>query len=130
MRLLLDTHILLWWHSGDRRLEPAARGLIADPGNHVAFSVASLWEIVVKVRIGKLEADLMDVIAASEADGFRRLDVAIDHLDGLTRLAAHHRDPFDHLLVAQAIRERLVLVTADRRMELYPVETLLGSAAV
>jgi PIN domain nuclease of toxin-antitoxin system len=124
LKLLLDTHILLWWHADDPRLGSSLRDRIAAEGAQVKFSVASLWEIAVKARIGKLKADIRAIVAASEADGFDRLDIAIDHLEALGRLPAYHRDPFDHLLIAQAISEDLTMVTADRRASSYPVRIL------
>lgn len=126
MRLLLDTHALLWWLSDDTALGDGARNLIADPGNDVLVSPVSLWEIVVKTRIGKLKADIREVAAAVEDGGFVRLDLSLAHLLALDRLPINpvHRDPFDHLLVAQAIAEDAIFMTEDGRMALYPVRTL------
>jgi len=121
LRLLLDTHALLWWLSGDARIESRAEDLISDPANDIFVSTASLWEIVVKVRIGKLEAGIGDILAAIDAQGFEMLDIRPDHLDELARLPMHHRDPFDHLLIAQAIAERLTLLSDDRHVPAYPV---------
>lgn len=126
MRLLLDTHALLWWLSDDPSLSADARALIADSGNDVLVSTVSLWEIVVKARIGKLRADIRAVAAAVEEGGFIRLDLAVAHLLALDRLPVDpvHRDPFDHLLVAQAIVEDAIFMTEDRRMGPYPIRTL------
>jgi PIN domain nuclease of toxin-antitoxin system len=121
VRLLLDTHALLWWLSDGAALGPQARALIADPVNDVLVSVASLWEIVVKVRVGKLDADIAAICAGAAAEGFITLDIRPAHLAALAALPAHHRDPFDHLLLAQAEVEGLTLVSADRQMRLYPV---------
>ena len=120
MKLLLDTHALLWWVSDDAALGEPARALIADPANDILVSVLSLWEIVVKSRLGKLEADVAAVEAEIAAQGFRRLDIALPHLTALAGLPQHHRDPFDHLLIAQALAEQATLMSADRRMALYP----------
>ncbi|MDE2005378.1 MAG: type II toxin-antitoxin system VapC family toxin [Rhodospirillales bacterium] len=122
MRYLLDTHALLWWLGDDTRIGPGARAAIADPGNQILVSIASLWEIVVKQRIGKLEADIGAVLRAVERDGFTMLEIAPAALRRLASLPAHHRDPFDHLLIAQAIAARARFLTADRRAALYPVD--------
>lgn len=121
MRILLDTHALLWWLTGDARIEHQAQDLIADPANDILVSSASLWEIVVKVRVGKLGADIRDVVAAINAQGFERLDIRPEHLEALVRLPMHHRDPFDHLLIAQAIAEGLTLLSEDQHVSAYPV---------
>jgi PIN domain nuclease of toxin-antitoxin system len=121
VRLLLDTHALLWWLADDAALGAKARGLIADPANDVLVSVASLWEIVVKARVGKLDAHIGAVCAAAQAEGFVTLDIRPAHLAALAALPAHHRDPFDHLLLAQAQAEGLAFVSADQHAPLYPV---------
>jgi PIN domain nuclease of toxin-antitoxin system len=127
VKLLLDTHALLWWMSDDDRLAGRARGLIADPANDVLVSVASLWEIVVKVRVGKLTADIEEISVACEQGGFISLDIARGHLSVLSNLAMHHRDPFDHLLIAQAIAEDATFVSADQNARGYPVSTIACS---
>ncbi|WP_201863930.1 type II toxin-antitoxin system VapC family toxin [Microvirga soli] len=121
MRILLDTHALLWWLAGDPRIEHTARDLIADPAHDILVSIASLWEIVVKMRVGKLEADIRDITAAINAQGFETLAVRPEHLEELVRLPMHHRDPFDHLLIAQAICEGLTLLSEDQHVSAYPV---------
>lgn len=124
MKLLLDTHALLWWLAGDDRLGARAREQIAEPANEAFVSIVSLWEIVVKVRIGKLQADCNDVFRAVERDGFALLAVRLPHLVTLAGLATHHRDPFDHLLIAQAITEGAALVSEDRNVGRYPVDII------
>ncbi|GEO16327.1 type II toxin-antitoxin system VapC family toxin [Microvirga aerophila] len=121
MRILLDTHALLWWLVGDPRIERKAQDLIADPANDILVSTASLWEIVVKVRVGKLEANIGDIVAAIDAQGFEMLDIRPEHLKDLVRLPMHHRDPFDHLLMAQAIAGDLTLLSEDQHVSAYPV---------
>ena len=98
-----------------------ARALIADPANDVFVSVASLWEIVVEVRVGKLTASIAAVCTGAQAEGFVTLDIRPAHLAALTALPAHHRDPFDHLLLAQAQAEGLAFVSAGQYAPLYPV---------
>jgi PIN domain nuclease of toxin-antitoxin system len=122
MRVLLDTHALLWWLSDDRRLGGKARATISDPDNDVLASAISLWEIVVKLRIGKLEADIGAIERAIIRDGFQRLPITPPHLAALVTLPLHHRDPFDHLLIAQAITEEAVFVSENRHAGLYPVQ--------
>ena len=121
MRILLNTHALLWWLEGDPRIERQAQDLIADPANDILVIIASLWEIVVKVRVGKLEADIRDIVAAVNAQGFETLETHPEHLEELVRLPMHHRDPFDHLLIAQAIAEGLTLLSEDQHVSAYPV---------
>ena len=124
VKCLLDTHALLWWLADDDRLGPAPRALIADPATEALVSVVSLWEITVKQRIGKLAADIPALLRATEA-AFPLLPIRPAHLRRLAALPAHHRDPFDHLLIAQAQAERARFITADARAALYPV-TVLG----
>lgn len=128
MNLLLDTHALLWWLADDDRLGPEARELIADPGNDVLISAASLWEIVVKLRVGKLEADIRDIADAIERQGFTMLGIGTTHLLTLAGLPMLHRDPFDHLLIAQAIAEGATFVSEDRHAPGYPVRVVPCSA--
>ena len=124
MRLLLDTHALLWWLADNAQLGPGARDLIGDPANDILVSVVSLWEIQVKVRAGKLDADLRDILEAISAQGFELLPVAPAHLLGLADLPTHHKDPFDHLLIAQAIAEAVIFMSADRHAADYPVQVI------
>jgi len=121
MKLLLDTHALIWWLADDRRLGPSARALIADPANQVLVSVVSLWEMVIKVRIGKLEAEIGAVERALVRNNFSRLPIAPLHLSSLSSLPSHHRDPFDHLLIAQAAAEDAMIVSDDENFIRYPV---------
>ncbi len=119
MRLLLDTHALLWWLANDAALGTQACKLVADPENEVLVSIVSLWEIVVKRRIGKLDVDIVDVARAIPRAGFSLLPISTVHLAELARLPLHHRDPFDHLLIAQAMAERATFVSEDRHTPLY-----------
>lgn len=128
MRLLLDTHALLWSMDDETRLGTKAHGLISDPANDVFVSIASLWEIVIKASLGKLEGDIAKIDAAIDSQGFSRLDIALPHLQALDSLPMHHRDPFDRLLIAQAQAEGLTFMSDDRNAPLYPV-TLISCAA-
>jgi PIN domain nuclease of toxin-antitoxin system len=124
LRLLFDTHALLWWLSGDAQLGQAACDLIADPSNDILVSVVSLWEIQVKVRVGKLDADLSDVLRAIEAQDLKLVPIVPAHLLCLGTLPLHHKDPFDHLLIAQAITEAVIFLSDDRHASRYPVQVM------
>jgi len=119
VKLLLDTHALLWWLADDKQIGHDARELVADPGNDILISVVSLWEIAVKIRIGKLQADIKEVIDAIQHQGFTILGIDTTHLLTLAGLPMHHRDPFDHLLIAQAIAEDATFMSEDRNIARY-----------
>ena len=127
MKLLLDTHALLWWLADDKQLGRRARELVEDPGNDVLISVVSLWELVVKARVGKLQADIQEIMDAVQQEGFTLLDIATAHLLTLAGLPMHHRDPFDHLLTAQAITEDATFVSEDRNAGRYSVRIVACS---
>jgi len=118
MRLLLDTHVFLWALSGSPALKPSARQGI-EAADAVYVSAASLWEIAIKVRLGKLAADPHELAAAIQASGFIELAVTAAHAAGAAQLEAHHNDPFDRLLIAQAKAEPLRLLTADTVLAQY-----------
>jgi PIN domain nuclease of toxin-antitoxin system len=119
VRLLLDTHVLLWWLSDDRRLAKPARDLIANPDNDVLVSSASVWEVSIKAALGRLEIELDDLEEAIMKNGFRPLPIGLRHAMTAGRLPAVHRDPFDRMLVAQASVEELRVVSHDRVFEKY-----------
>ncbi len=119
MRLLLDTHVLLWWVSADRRLSKSSRELLASGENDIAVSVATFWEIAIKKALGRVEIDLQDLDRAVKADGFEELPIRVSHTLRLDALPQHHRDPFDRLLVAQSIAEGRHLVTRDKSIIAY-----------
>jgi PIN domain nuclease of toxin-antitoxin system len=114
MKLRLDTHALLWWLSDDGRLGSRARVLIEDPGNDVLVSVVSLREIAVKIRVGKFNPDLRGIADAVQREGFAPTDTGTSPMLTLAGLPMHHRDLFDHLLIAQAIAEDAAFVSEDR----------------
>ena len=118
MRLLLDTHIFLWAVAGSPLLKAAARRTIQS-ADQVYVSAASIWEVAIKAPLGKITADPDELVAAIEASGFVELPVRAAHAAGVARLAPHHHDPFDRLLVAQAIAEPLKLLTADATLARY-----------
>ena len=124
MRLLLDTHAFLWWIGDDPRLSRRAAALIADGANQVHVSAASAWEIVVKKGLGRVEVpEPIDrfLVAQLETNAFLPLPIHVRHALGLAALPDIHRDPFDRILVAQAVAENLSLVTGDRMLGRYPV---------
>ncbi len=123
-RLLLDTHVWLWWQSNDSRLGLHARRMLKQ-ASEVRFSAASAWEIAIKISVGKLtlpkNADIAVELAQSD---FIVLPVELRHTDEVRRLPMLHRDPFDRMLVAQARAEGLTLVTADDQLSAYGVATI------
>jgi PIN domain nuclease of toxin-antitoxin system len=127
VRLLLDTHAFLWWIADDGALTPAARAAISDPANECLFSAASAWEIAIKASIGKLTLTgdarrfLPEQMAAS---GFEPLPVSVMHAARVADLPFHHRDPFDRLLAAQALEERVAIVSADTVFKKYGVKRI------
>jgi PIN domain nuclease of toxin-antitoxin system len=124
LRLLLDTHVLLWWMELHPKLGARTRDLIEDTANEPILSIVSLWEIAVKIRAGKLKASIPAIVATAEKQGFSRLGIEDAHLHALLGLPMHHRDPFDHLLIAQAIAEDVPLLTVDRAAERYAVKVV------
>jgi PIN domain nuclease of toxin-antitoxin system len=123
MRLLLDSHVVVWWSAYPGRLRASTREAIASPDNEVLLSAASIWELGLKIARGKLR--LPDGYAARLiAAGLEELPVSIAHAGRATTLPPLHGDPFDRLLIAQALEEGLVLVTSDRAIAGYDVPTL------
>lgn len=120
-RLLVDTHALLWWLADDPALPARAMELIADPVAEALVSVASLWEIAIKRRIGKLRVP-EDLPATISAEGFTWLAIEPEHAWSVSALPDHHGDPFDRLLIAQAMTEELPILSGDPRFEAYDVE--------
>jgi len=120
-RVLVDTHALLWWLADDPSLSPAAREAIANPTSEPLVSAASVWEIAIKRSLGKLTApdDLPDRIAD---EGFTWLPITAQHAWQVRDLPIHHGDPFDRILVAQAVIEGLPIVTTDARFGEYGVD--------
>ncbi|MEB3049156.1 type II toxin-antitoxin system VapC family toxin [Mycolicibacter sp. MYC123] len=120
MRGLLDTHVVLWWLADDDRLSAAHRELISEPVNELFVSAVTVAEVSIKASLGKLGAPAGFNDAVRES-GFRELPFTASHAEELRHLPWHHRDPFDRMLVAQALVERLEFVTADARLGAYSV---------
>ena len=123
MKLLLDTHALLWWLADDPALKAAARVVIRPPDTLVFVSAATAWEISIKQALGRLEApdDLAEALAANR---FHALPITVGHALAAGRLPRHHDDPFDRMLVAQAQAEQLTLVTHDPQLQPYGIPIL------
>jgi len=119
MRLLLDTHILLWWVMGDRRLPKDVAAVLASAESDVAVSAATMWEITIKRMLGRIDVDLEELTASIAADGFSELPLRFSHSLKLEVLPRLHDDPFDRILIAQSIAEGRQLVTKDAEILRY-----------
>lgn len=128
MRVLLDTHAFLWALTAPERLSRRARSATEDEGNEVLVSAASVWEIAIKAGLGRLEPDVAEIERSlpkeMERHAFQPLPVQMRHALRVATLPPVHRDPFDRLLVAQAIVEDLHLVTSDRELSAYGVRII------
>lgn len=127
MRALLDTHALLWWLDGDERLSPAARSFLSDEKNEILVSAASAWEIATKARIGKLPGALdvaADVLGCLQRQGFTALAISVADGQRAGALPGPHKDPFDRMLIAQALALDIPLVTNEAIFEQYGVRRL------
>jgi PIN domain nuclease of toxin-antitoxin system len=124
VRLLLDSHTFLWWLADDSRLKDVARHEISDPESLVFVSAATIWELAIKAALGRLESGDMDLVEEIAENGFIELAITARHAEYAGRLPRHHDDPFDRMLVAQAIIEGLTCVTRDPELSKYAVPTL------
>jgi PIN domain nuclease of toxin-antitoxin system len=125
-RFLLDTHVFLWLIQGDPQLSDRVRVIIADEASQLNFSVVSIWEIAIKLNIGKLkiEHSIEDVYQLLAQLKIEILPIDRSDLDQYLTLPLHHRDPFDRLIISQAIDRELILISADGSFEPYPVQRL------
>jgi PIN domain nuclease of toxin-antitoxin system len=127
MRLLLDTHALIWWLAGDQLLSRVARAAIRDEDNEIFVSAASAWEITTKHRLGKLDkAEILaaDVAGIVAGQGFLELPMTLRHAQSAGSLGGGHKDPFDRMLIAQATLEGMSLVSRERLFDAYGVHRL------
>jgi PIN domain nuclease of toxin-antitoxin system len=127
VRLLLDTHALLWWLAGDKSLSATARTAISDPDNEIFVSAASAWEIATKFRLGKLPGAALvaaDIAAYVAGQGFAELAIRLVHGQVAGSLPGPHRDPFDRMLIAQAVTDSLVLISNENAFDAYGVKRL------
>lgn len=124
MRLLLDTHAFIWWLADDPRLKEPARAAISDPASVVFVSAATVWEIAIKAKLGRLDLGAADAAAEIATNGFIELPISGQHAVAAGSLPLHHADPFDRMLVAQAALEKLVILTRDPLFRSYEAELL------
>src|ERR1700730_266071 len=127
MKLLLDTHICIWWAAQPKNLSPAALSALEDETNELLLSVASVWEMQIKIQLGKLKLSLplRELVKnQQETNNLTVSPVGLPHVLALEALPFHHKDPFDRLLIAQSIEEGLTLVTADSQFSAYSVKLL------
>lgn len=124
MRFLLDTHAFLWFVLNDSQLSPKALQLIVEPAHNILISPASYWEIAIKVSLGKYQIPGSFQVWMEQqiaANAFQILPITIAHVATVTTLPFHHRDPFDRLLIAQALTEKIAIVSVDRVFDSYSV---------
>lgn len=127
MRILLDTHIFIWWDLSPEKLSATARRRLEERQDTFVLSTASLWEMQIKLAIGKMELrlPLAEMVREQvEQNGFEILPITLNHVLALETLPFHHKDPFDRLLIAQAQSENLPLLSADAVFDLYPIQRL------
>lgn len=118
MRILLDTHVFLWYTKADRKLGAKSRSIIQN-AIEVYVSSASIWEATIKARLGKLDVKIDDLVKAITSSGFLELPITAEHAAATDKLLDLHRDPFDRILLAQAISEPLIFLTADQMLQNY-----------
>jgi len=123
---ILDTHAFVWLDSQPARLSAAARTFIQDEQNRILLSAASVWELIVKAQLGKLtlRAPIEHILDDQRQNGIEGLPIDFDHVMAIQRLPALHRDPFDRLLVAQALHVGAVLISSDAQLRSYPVQVI------
>ena len=126
MRLLLDTHTVIWFFTDDHRLPPHIRTILNNKSSIVHVSMISLWEMSIKSRKGKLELhrSLTDIVRLLRSNGFRFLTIHLGHVYRLDTLASHHNDPFDRMLIAQSLASGFVLVSCDEVFDRYGIRRL------
>ena len=124
MSYLVDTHVLLWWVEDNPRLRQRPRAIISDPNNEIVVSAATIWEAAIKRALGKLRFDTALLWDALGRGGIRVLPISAEHALAAGDLPRHHDDPFDRMLVAQAIAEGLTILTRDSRLRSYLVATI------
>ena len=127
MAYLLDTHAFLWFINGSTELSPKSKITIQNPENVMYLSIASFWEIAIKLNIGKLSINMTFTELKDEADknDFRTLPIQYEDTHILTTLELFHKDPFDRILIAQAIQNNLTMITRDANFASYPIKIIL-----
>jgi PIN domain nuclease of toxin-antitoxin system len=127
MKLLLDTNVFIWLNDAPQRVKAQVMTIIANPDNELFLSLTSIWEMQIKIQLGKLQLSdaLPDILRTQQVDNnLQILNINLSHIWALENLPYHHRDPFDRLLIAQAQIEGMTLVSADGMFELYEVDLL------
>ena len=127
MKLLLDTHIFIWWVDEPEKLSAAAMSALQDEANELLLSVASVWEMQIKIQLGKLKLSLplKELLKnQQETNEITISPITLDHVLALDALPFYHKDPFDRLLIAQSIEEEITIVTADSQFSAYPVKII------
>ena len=124
MKLLLDSHAFLWWLAEDPELDAGAKQAVADPSSIVHVSAATIWELAIKVALGKLDLDGSELLEEIEENDFFELPMTARHALAAAALPRHHDDPFDRMLIAQANIEGLTIVTRDAAFRAYGVSIL------
>lgn len=126
MAYLVDTHTLLWHFNGDSQMSHIAMSILKDNKEKKCISIVSLWEIAIKIGVGKLrlEFDFADIKQMLSRSNIFLLDVNVEHTQTIIQLPLHHRDPFDRMIIAQAITENLTIISKDKNFSLYPIKLL------
>jgi PIN domain nuclease of toxin-antitoxin system len=127
MKFLLDTHTFIWYVTNNQKLSLTAQQLINDGNNEILLSIVSIWEIAIKHSIGKLSFELPFEIFISQqlsVNNFDLLNIRVNHLNIVANLPLHHRDPFDRLIIAQALVEQIPVVGTDEVFDSYPIQRL------
>ena len=126
MKLLLDTHTFIWWATEPERLSQRALSLLEDDDETPIISVVNLWEIQIKSAVGKLDLEkpLSEIVSTFQDNGIEVLPIRTAHVMALSRLPNHHQDPFDRILMAQAITEDMAILSKDAAFKRYPVQTI------
>jgi PIN domain nuclease of toxin-antitoxin system len=126
MNYLIDTHVLIWYLDGNNRLPGKIRDLINNDDNIVFISIASLWELAIKISLKKIDTKnkLPDILAYITERDFTLLNISFKHLNALSALPTHHGDPFDRLIIAQALIEDIKIISADKAFQAYPVRVI------
>ena len=127
MKLLLDTHVLIWWSLDSAKLSRKVYDLLTDSNNTLVVSIASVWEMQVKVQLGKLDLDgkVSELIAhQQQVNNLEILSIDLTHIYALESLPNEHRDPFDRMIIAQSIVEKMPLLSADKIFDSYPVNNI------
>lgn len=126
MNVLLDSHVFIWQDTDAARITPKVMSIMTDPANRVLFSVASIWEIAVKIQIGKLRlTNTLEIVLAQQQakNKFAIISITTEHALRVGQLPSIHKDPFDRMLVAQALVENATILTDDKLVRQYPVST-------